>query len=100
MENSQEDSAKFLGVINAITEKSDISLAKLVEETNKDRELSLIRQAILDGDFDHIAVHYTHEKDLLSVEYGLVFLDSKVVIPDRMQENFKSHTETTKARRK
>ena len=46
----------------------------------------MIRQAIIDGDLEHIPVHYKHQKDLLSVEYGLVFLDSKVVIPDRMQE--------------
>ncbi len=85
-ETAADVSAKLLGVINAITKKSDISLAKLVEETNKDKELSLIRQAIIDGEMDHIPTHYRQKKNYLSVEFGLVFLDEMVVIPDRMQE--------------
>ncbi len=85
-ETKEEDSARLLGTINAITEKPDISLAKLVEETNKDAELSALRQAILDGNLEQISTHYRHKKNQLSVEYGLVFLDSMVIIPDRMQE--------------
>ncbi len=75
-----------MGTINAITEKSDISFAKLVEETNEDAQLSALRQAIVDGNLEHISTHYRQKKNQLSVEYGLVFLDSMVIIPDRMQE--------------
>ena len=81
-----EDSARLLRVINGITEKSDILMAKLVEETNRDPQLSLLRQAIIDGNLEHVQGCYRNKKDNLSVEFGLVFFDSIVVIPDRMQE--------------
>ena len=83
---SEEDSARLLGIINTITEKSDIALSKLVEETNKDPQLCLLRQAIIERDLDHVHSRYRNKRDLSSVESGLVFFDSKVVIPDRMQE--------------
>ncbi len=85
-ETAEEDSARLLGVINAITEKSDISLANLIEETNKDKELSTLRQAVIDGELEHVSTHYRHRKNQLSVEFGLVFLNEMVLIPDRMQE--------------
>ena len=85
-ETLEEDSARLLGVINAITEKSDISLAKLVHETNKDPQWSVLRQAIIDGNVDHVQSCYRNKKDLLSVEFDLIFYDSMVVIADRMPE--------------
>ena len=85
-ETAEEDSSRLLGVINAITEKSDISLAKLVEETNKEKELNTLRQAVIDGELDHVSMHYRQRKNHLSVEFGLVFMDERVVIPDRMRE--------------
>ncbi len=39
----EELSAELLGVIKTVSDPSDISLAKLVQETNKDSELSMIR---------------------------------------------------------
>ena len=85
-EAAEEDSARLLGVINAINEKSEISLAKLVEETNKDMELNTLLLAVIDGELDHVSMDYRQRKNHLSVEFGLVFMDEMVVIPDRMPE--------------
>ncbi len=82
----EELSAELLGVIKIVSETSDISLAKLVHETNKDTELSMIRQAIIDKEFDHIPTHYRIKKNDLSAEMGLVIYKNKIVIPNRMQE--------------
>ena len=82
----EELSKELLGVIKIVSESSDISLAKLVQETNKYTELSMIRQAIIDKEFDHISTYFRVEKNDLSAEMGLVFYRNKIVIPIRMQE--------------
>ena len=58
----------------------------MVQETNKDTELSMIRQAIMDKEFDHIPTHFKAKKSGLSAEMGLVFYKNQIVIPNRMQE--------------
>ena len=83
---SDELSSELLGVIKVVSESTDISLAKLVEETNKDNELSLIRQAIIDGKFDHIPQHYRQNQRDFCAELALVFYRNKFIIPNRMQE--------------
>ncbi len=84
---SDELSAELLGVIRVVSESTDISLAKLVQERNIGNELSLIRQAVVDKKFDHIPHYYkTRQKDL-SAELGLVFYKNKVIVPNRMQES-------------
>ena len=47
----QDDDQLALSLANIllIAEKTDITLGKWVTETNKDPELTLLRQAILDG---------------------------------------------------
>ncbi len=81
-----ELSTELLGVIKVVSESSDISLAKIVQETNKDTELSMIRQAIIDKVFDHIPIHFRIKKNDLSAEMGLVWYKNKIFIPHRMQE--------------
>ena len=58
----------------------------MVQETNRDTELSMIRQAIIDKQFDHIPTHFRIKKNDLSAEMGLVFFKNKIVIPSRMQK--------------
>ena len=73
-------------MIKIASESSDISLAKLVQETHKDTELSMIRQAIIDKEFDHVPTHFKAKKSDLSAEMGLVFYKNKIVTLSRMQE--------------
>ena len=82
----EELSAELLGVIRVVSESTDISLAKLVQETNNDTELSMIPQAIIDGAFEHVPTHYQARKNDMSAEMGMVFYKNKIVIPNRMQE--------------
>ncbi len=84
--SSLQEEVSRLGVINAITEISEISLEKLVAEINKDPELGLLRQAKIDNNMDHVTPHYQHKRNHISVEYRLVFLVCLGINPDRMQE--------------
>ncbi len=79
---SDELSTELLGVIRVVPESTDISLAKRGQGTNKDNELSSIRQAVIDQQFDHIPQHYRVEQKDLSAELGLVFCKNKMIMPN------------------
>ncbi len=82
----EQEQAICRGLVRELTEKSDINLTKLVMETDKDTELRNIRQAIVDKRYDLLPVEFRKKKDWLSTELGVVFMDSKIVIPVTLKE--------------
>ena len=55
-------------------------------ETDKDAELRNVRQAIVDKNYELLPAEYRKKKDWLSTELGVVFMDSKIVIPLTLKE--------------
>ncbi len=83
---ADETMAEKLKHVLALTEKTDITVEKWIKETNEDAELSILRQAILDGKESNIPLNYKLFKDELTVELGLVFVANKLAVPKSLRE--------------
>ncbi len=83
---AKENTARALQHIRKVTESTDITLAKLIKETNDDPTLKLLRQAIEDKETHVIPSEYRRWEKELSSELGLVFKEGKVVIPTILRE--------------
>ncbi len=69
-----------------IAEQTDITLSKWMEETDRDPELNLTRQAILDKNSHQIPAAYKLYENELTVSVGLLFVDGKIVVPKTLRE--------------
>ncbi len=65
-------------LVGQITEFSDITLQKLIEETNKDPETSKLRQTIADREWHLLPPDLRKKEFSLSTEMGLIFVDESV----------------------
>ncbi len=85
-DESEDDITTTYARILYLADRTDISLRKWIEETDKDPELNLLRQALLDRKTHQIPAAYTLFEDELRVLRGLIFVGDKLLIPKSMRE--------------
>ncbi len=83
---SEEELTKIREMVSQITEYSDLTLQKLVVETNKDPETSKIRQTIMDQKWNLLPPELKNQQKNLSTEMGLIFVEEKIYIPRSLRE--------------
>ncbi len=83
---TDESMAEKLKHVLSLTEKIDITVEKRKKETTEDPELTLLRQAILDGKEHNVPLNYKLFKDELSVEMRLVLVAIKLAVPKTLRE--------------
>ncbi len=69
-----------------IAQQTDITLSKWIKETDRDPELNLMEQAILDKNTHQIPAAYKLYKNELTVSVGLLFVDGRIVVPKTLRE--------------
>ncbi len=81
-----EAKKKCLEMLNKAAELSDLTLEKFVEETNRDKQLRIIRQAIEDKESKLLPPNFRKIKSDLSAELGLVLYKGKIVVPNSLKQ--------------
>ncbi len=81
-----EELSKVREVVAQITDFSDLTLQKLIEETNKDPETSKTRQSTIDKDWDLLSSNLRKRELGLSSQLGLILVDEKIYIPRSLRE--------------
>ena len=81
-----EELSKVREVVAQITEFSDLTVQKLIEETNKDPETSKTRQSTIDKDWDLLSSNLRKRELGLSSQLGLILVDEKIYIPRSLRE--------------
>ncbi len=90
----------MLQLVNQITKRSDLTYRKILEKMDKDAEALIVRQTILDRDFDVLPPWFKRFKDDLSVKIGLVYQGDRLLIPKSLRGCCKSFTVTTQEKAK
>ncbi len=77
---------KCLEQLQRAAELSDLTLEKFVEETNSDKQLRIIRQAIEDKESKLLPPNFRKIEANLSSELGLVLDKGKIVVPKSLRQ--------------
>ena len=77
---------KCLEQLQRAAELSDLTLEKFVEETNSDKQLRIIRQAIEDKESKLLPPNFRKIEADLSSELGLVLYKGKIVVPKSLRQ--------------
>ncbi len=85
-DETEHDNTTTYARILYLADRTDISLRKWIDETDKDPELNLLRQALLDGKTHQIPPANKLFQNELRVSCGLIFVGDKLVIPRSMRE--------------
>ena len=64
-----------------IAVQTDISQQKWIEGTDKDLELELMKQALIDHNNHQIPAAYELYKNEITISLGLIFVDGKIMVP-------------------
>ena len=62
-----------------VAEQADISLKYFIQETDRNPELNLLKQAVIDKNYRHIPAAYKLYENDLKVSLGLIHIGDKIV---------------------
>ena len=71
-----------------ISQLHTISPAEFVRETERDQELAYVRGSLLGNQMGQLPESYWSYRNALSIRYGLVLYDHKVIVPVGLQNTF------------
>ncbi len=83
---TEDDISTTLARTLLIAEQTDIHLKKWLEETDRDPELNLLKQAVIDKNPKQIPSSYKLFENELRVSMGLLFIEDKIVVPRSLRE--------------
>ena len=83
---TEEEVSTTLARVLLIAEQTDINLKKWIEETDRDPELNLLRQALLDKNTKQKPASFKLYQNELRVSMGLIFVEDKIVVPRTLRE--------------
>ncbi len=78
---TEEEVSTTLARVLFIAEQTGINLKKWIEETDRDPELNLLRQALLDKNTKQIPASFKLYQNELRVNMRLIFVEDKIVVP-------------------
>ncbi len=78
--------AKCRQKVGQITEFWDLTLEKLIEETNKDPETSKLRQTVIDKDWKMLPPELRNQQNNVSSELGSIYVEDNIFIPKSLRE--------------